>query len=582
MLKGISSALFAAFGGLLVVEAIALIIWMAEPRASAPLSAALRTGAAFWLLGHGGRLHLPAGTAALIPLGLTALFAAFIARAGSTVAKARPSALRRRTIVASSLAVSVPYALTVTLVAGISGGGGLEPSVVTALIGGLVLALVFSAIGAARELPAPPRRPNRYRAIAAGVVTSGLVLAAAAALLAGIALALHISDAAALAKPEKAGAIGGLGLLSLQAALAPNAVVWSGSYLLGPGFSVGAGTLVSPTSAHLGDVPGLPMLASLPAGAGPWPVYLLFAIPVAAGVVGGAVIIRRLPRIPTLPLAALLSSAAAVLLAGLNAGVGALSGGAVTRGRLSTVGPSAWHVAVFTVLEMGVPCVLTALAVTSHRQRQVAMAHAGQQPVGWRRRLRDAFGRLGASGRAAPRAAARALAVAGGTVARRLRLPSRRKAAASAAARTVPAPTIDLTRPDPRSDIRSDEVYDVELDPDPPEAGFAAPPTEPPTEPVIEPVIESATGPATEPLPVVDAGLLRVDLVKHPNPPAVDPWSDDTDRDPGETDADPDDNDEEPVGVIAPALAAAAARAKRFVPRMPKRRRRRKVIKLPD
>ena len=61
MLVGIGGALAAAAAGLLVVEAITMVCWIAERRTAAPLTVVLRTGAAFWLLGNGGRLHLPAG-----------------------------------------------------------------------------------------------------------------------------------------------------------------------------------------------------------------------------------------------------------------------------------------------------------------------------------------------------------------------------------------------------------------------------------------------------------------------------------------------------------------------------------------
>ena len=40
-------------------------------------------------------------------------------------------------------------------------------------------------------------------------------------------LLLHLSDVDALARPAQAGAVGGFGLFTLQAALAPNATVWT-------------------------------------------------------------------------------------------------------------------------------------------------------------------------------------------------------------------------------------------------------------------------------------------------------------------------------------------------------------------
>ena len=355
--------------GLLLIEAICLTAWIAEPRSAAPLSDALRTGGAFWLLGHGGRLGLPAGTAALIPLGLSVLFAALAARSGAAVARVRPAGPRRRVLLACAIAVAIPYALLAALVAAACRGGGLHSSIPTASVGALILSAAAAWCGAARELPLAVPSRSRTQAVASGVGAAGALLLGVAALLAGIALLSHLSDAAALARPAKAGAVGGFGLLMLQAALTPNAVIWSASYLLGPGFAVGAGSLVSPTSVHLGELPGLPMLAGLPSSALPWPLYILFLVPPAAGVLGGMVTVRRLPRTPKLPAAALLGAAIAVTIGVLAALFAALSGGSVTKGRLATIGPSPWSVGAMAALEIGIPAIAAAFGLTWHRQR---------------------------------------------------------------------------------------------------------------------------------------------------------------------------------------------------------------------
>jgi hypothetical protein len=364
---GISAALAAVAIGLLAVEVVTLLSWVAESRSAAPLSAALRTGAAFWLLGHGGRLHLPAGTAALIPLGLTLLFGALAARAGAAVARACPSGPRPRTIVTCAAAVSVPYAVLATFIAAVTSGGGLHTSIPTTLVGSCLLAAAGAAVGAARELPLARPKPDRIRATAAAVATAGGVLLAVSALITAIALVTHLSDAASLARPEKAGAVGGLGLFVLQAVLAPNVTVWSSAYLLGPGFAVGSGSLVSPSGVRLGDVPALPVLGGLPSSAVPWPLYALFLIPIAAGVLAGVVLVRRLPHTPKLGSAALLGSGAGLCLGAAAGIVAALSGGPITRGRLTTVGPSPWQTGMAAALEVGIPCAAAAVLVSWRR-----------------------------------------------------------------------------------------------------------------------------------------------------------------------------------------------------------------------
>ena len=91
-----------------------------------------------------------------------------------------------------ALAVAIPYALIAALVAGVAGGGGLQTSVVTALIGGFVLAGAAAAVGAARELPMAVPGASAPRAIASGVTLAAGVVVAVCALLAAGMLLLHI------------------------------------------------------------------------------------------------------------------------------------------------------------------------------------------------------------------------------------------------------------------------------------------------------------------------------------------------------------------------------------------------------
>ena len=81
----------------------------------------------------------------------------------------------------------------------------------------------------------------------------------------------------------------------LSATLVPNAALFTGSYLLGPGFLVGTGTMVSPALVSLGPVPMFPLLAALPDnGATPaWAAYLIAVPP-----------LRRRRRAPPGPSAA--------------------------------------------------------------------------------------------------------------------------------------------------------------------------------------------------------------------------------------------------------------------------------------
>lgn len=58
---------------------------------------------------------------------------------------------------------------------------------------------------------------------------------------------------------------GGFVITVGQLLLVPTAVVWTMSWLVGPGFSLGLGTLVNPFTATVGSVPAVPLLGAIPA-----------------------------------------------------------------------------------------------------------------------------------------------------------------------------------------------------------------------------------------------------------------------------------------------------------------------------
>src|SRR5262249_36255646 len=110
----------------------------------------------------------------------------------------------------------------------------------------------------ARRVPGPLSDGVR-----GGLLIAALMLATGAGV-AGVALALHGSDAADILASFDTGVAGQAGITVVCLAYAPNAAIWGTAYLLGPGFAVGAGTVVSPSQVLLGPVPALPLFAGLP------------------------------------------------------------------------------------------------------------------------------------------------------------------------------------------------------------------------------------------------------------------------------------------------------------------------------
>lgn len=375
---GAGAALGAALRSLLAVSVVVLVLWAAEDRARGGIAAAGRTAVQVWLVAHGAHLQIGGGRWGLLPMGLALVPLLLCRRAGAVVAERLP-AVALPAVVA---AVAVPYAAMAVAVAAAAGG----PAAVslTALVGPALVAASGAALGAgmagqpgaraaaAAGLALPrPVGAGPARAVLAAGTAAAAALFAAGAVVAAASLVQHGSTAVALARTANPGAVGGFGLLLAGIGLLPNAVVWAVSWLASPGFAIGAGTSVSPFGVHLGPVPGLPLLAAVPATAPPRPVALaVLLVPVLAGVVAGLVLRRRLAVRTGMDAVAGAVGCGAV--AGLLHGALALlSGGPVGSARLAAVGPSAWRVALAVALEVGLGA-MTLLAVALHRERRAA------------------------------------------------------------------------------------------------------------------------------------------------------------------------------------------------------------------
>lgn len=201
------------------------------------------------------------------------------------------------------------------------------------------------------------RLPASVRLAATGACGAVLVLLAGGALLVALMLARHHDSAAGLVGGLDGGGAGDLLILLVCLALAPTAVVWGATYLVGPGFAVGAGSTVAATGVHVGPVPALPLLAALPTGDGSHGWAVAAAAVALAGTVGGLLVDRAAGRLPDDPTRSWRGVGRAAGLTGLLAGLAmaalaAATSGPAGPGRLTHVGPTWWLVAVVTALEV--------------------------------------------------------------------------------------------------------------------------------------------------------------------------------------------------------------------------------------
>jgi len=358
----------------------------------------LRVGADAWLLAHGADLVLRGRTVTAVPLGLTVVAALVTYRAGRWAGTAPAEGGRidgLRCTVRSLGALAGAYAAVALVVALLARLPGARPDPPGALLGGAALAALAGGAGLVSGAGLWPRvRPwVPVPALAAGygAVTAGLLVLGAGAVLAGVSLAVQGGAATAVLTALDAGATGGLLLVLLVALAAPNTALLGAAYLLGPGFSVGTGTVVSVTQVHLGEVPAVPLLAALPpeGAAPPWVAGLL-AVPVLAGAAGGFLAGRAVPTRSYRTGAGRgvgTGLAAAVLLALAVAA----AGGAIGPGRMSDLGSPPVPVLAAAVPALTPAAVLGALlAVWDVRRRRLPEARAvGRHPAAaWWRSIR--------------------------------------------------------------------------------------------------------------------------------------------------------------------------------------------------
>lgn len=385
-------ALVAGLGGvlaagstLLVCLALGVAGWfLTDGGAHGAPRDGLRIGALGWLMGHGSGVRVDGVQITAMPLGVTAVCAWVLWRIGQrigvSVSGHGPDAdgvldgRRDLVVPAAGLLLTLGYVLTAVATLTLAGTDATAPSAQRVVLWSLLLCLLAGvpgiAVGSGRaavwtaDLP-PTVRAAAHVARRLLVVWSALCLAVFL-----LALVLDLSTAA-----NVMGQLGGGGgavaiVVVLGLALLPNAGVFTGSYLLGPGFTVGTGTAVTPGLVVLGPLPAFPMLAALPdEGSGGWTGWLVVVPPlVACAVVAWSQW--------TWPTAYYVEAAVRGVAGGVAAGVlfgiaATLAGGAVGPGRMADVAPYAFDTLIHALTSFGLGGLVGAVAMTWWQRRSM-------------------------------------------------------------------------------------------------------------------------------------------------------------------------------------------------------------------
>jgi hypothetical protein len=160
----------------------------------------------------------------------------------------------------------------------------------------------------------------------------------------GISLLLNFATVKNLTQVLEPGILGGLLLLILNFLYLPNAAVATIGYFAGPGFAIGNGTIISPLSYQVPEIPALPILGALPTGRFPLALIavLIFVI---AGVALTSWTLNQRPEV-------LWQTFTLVLIA--IAFISWAASGSLMTQALSAVGVSIWKVTLAIGLEMAI------------------------------------------------------------------------------------------------------------------------------------------------------------------------------------------------------------------------------------
>ena len=321
---------------LLPLAFISLIAWATAGSATGNTSDPMRAAIWLWLGAH----HIPfflngtaTGYLSYLPIGAMLLpFFALRSGFGRALSKLHGdfhNIASVRSIFASQ------YALVVTLLALASRSPSVTSQWYLAPVFAFLIAYLASLTAGSRtRVSQAVSYATRVLAILLG--TSFIFLA--------IAIFLNISTFKNISIVLQPGFFGAILLFALNLFYLPNLAVSVLAYFTGTGFAVGTGTLVSPFTHRLGEIPALPLLSVLPTSSSKW-ALLAVALVIALGALMAAWALTSSTQ--ALVQAIILLSISILL-------IGYLASGSLMTDAMSAVGVSLWKLALSLTIELGI------------------------------------------------------------------------------------------------------------------------------------------------------------------------------------------------------------------------------------
>ena len=320
---------------LLPLAFISLIAWATAGSATGNTSEPMRAAIWLWLGAH----HIPFflngaahGYLSYLPIGAMLLpFFALRSGFGRALSKLHGdfhNIASVRTIFASQ------YALVVTVLALASRSNSVAAQWYLAPIFAFFISYLASLTAGSR-LRMSHAVSYATRALAILMGFSFIILA--------VAIFSHITTFKNISIVLQPGFFGSFLLFALNLFYLPNLAVSVFAYFTGTGFAVGAGTLVSPLTHRLGEIPALPILAVLPTSSSKW-ALIAVALTIALGALMATWALSSSTQ-------ALIQ--AIILLAISISAIAYLASGALMTQAMSAVGVSIWKLALSVIVEIG-------------------------------------------------------------------------------------------------------------------------------------------------------------------------------------------------------------------------------------
>ena len=379
------TAIFAGAEALLVVAigiAIPLapltLLWGVQYGFAVDWAIFWRASVDSWLIGHGVDVAIsldPVTAASLGVAGAEAPFTITIAALGFAMLTVLLGVRAGRRVSETGYLVLGPVVSLATFAAAsaLVTVSALHPFARPSLVQGTVLPTLVFALGlgigllaesrqnsntpwgrmprAASSLP-PEVTATIFASLRAGVGAAALIMTAASVVSAA-ALLISYGRVIALYEALQTQVIGGVVVTLGQLAFVPNVVIWTASWLIGPGFAIGSGSTVGPLGSSLGPIPTVPLFGALPSGELAFG-FIGLLVPVVAGFLAGTTLAPRVHGVLRgwyLLAAGLATGVVGGMIMGLLAWA---SSGAAGPGRLAVVGPYPLAVGAVAALEIGI------------------------------------------------------------------------------------------------------------------------------------------------------------------------------------------------------------------------------------